>query len=145
LLAEDGTFLLPLSARLREGDLKGNQKLAVDIRALSRVAGLASRSASPALLRAQLELVRSIVRDIHPVVGYRVESLTVSNTTDVQVRFENLPFPVMFSGDGNAPPIAEQGERCAILLRRFSERWGEIDSMDLAFDKVGVVRLKGGT
>lgn len=142
LIAEDGAFLLPLYNLLGSKDLKDHQKLSVDIKEITKVAGLASRLSSPDILGAQLELVRSVVQLFPNLVGRRVHSIHLQNGSDFEVRFHGIPFPVTFSASNHGPTLSDQAERCGLLLKKFQSKYEEIDRVDLAFDKVGVVKMK---
>jgi hypothetical protein len=62
---------------------------------------------------------------------------------DFAVTFEGVPFPVVFgAGPDSKVPLAEQGERCAELLKRLHDRFADILKVDLAFDRVGVVKFR---
>ena len=142
LIAEDGAFLLPLSNVVGKEGLKDHKKLAVDAREITKVSGLASRLSSPDVLGAQLELVRTVVQLFPNLVGRKVASIELQGGSDFSVRFASVPFPVVFSSSSLGPTISDQAERCGLLLKKFQNKYDEIERVDLAFDKVGVVRLK---
>jgi hypothetical protein len=55
-----------------------------------------------------------------------------------------LPFPVVFgsSSSESAAVIEDQGRRLKALLVQLKDRLPEIQRVDLAFSKVGVVKFK---
>lgn len=142
LIAEDGAFLLPLSTFAGKAGLRNDQRLSVDARTITKVSGLASRLNSPAILGAQMELVRRIVQITPPIVDRSVEEIVFQEGSDFTVRFNGVPFPVVFSSSSEGPTLSDQSERCALLLKKFADRYQEIEKVDLAFEKVGVVKLK---
>jgi hypothetical protein len=142
LLAEDGAFLLPLSTVVGKAGLRNDQRLSVDVRTITKVAGLASRLNSPDMLGAQMELVRRVVQLAPPIVERSVEEIVFEQGSDFSVRFSGVPFPVVFSSGLEGPTLSDQSERCALLLKKFSDRYQDIEKVDLAFEKVGVVKLK---
>ena len=142
LIAEDGAFLLPLSTVVGKTGLRDDQRLSVDVRTITRVSGLASRLNSPDVLGAQMDLVRRIVQLTPPIVHRSVEEIVFQQGSDFSVRFSRVPFPVVFSSSSDGPTLSDQSERCALLLKKFSDRYQEIEQVDLAFEKVGVVKLK---
>jgi hypothetical protein len=59
--------------------------------------------------------------------------------------FQGVPFPVVFgAGPDSKVPLAEQGQRCGQLLKRVQDRFGDIVKVDLAFDRVGVIKFRSG-
>jgi hypothetical protein len=144
LIAHDGAFLLPLSTILQQHRQGDDEKLAVDVRGLTRVTGLASRLNSPDLLAAQLGVAREGVEVMSKRVGRSINSIDFSGKAELSVHFKGVPFPVVFSAVDEAVSLSEQSERCALVLRQFRDRFGEVEKIDLAFERVGVVKLKAG-
>lgn len=110
---------------------------------LVRVTGLASRHSSPDVVRAQLSAATTLLDTIEREVRRHVRVLEFLSHGDLSVSFRDVPFPVVFgAGVDSAVPLAEQGKRCAELLRRLQDRFPDILKVDLAFDRVGVVKFR---
>ncbi len=142
LIAQDGAFLLPLNTILQQHRQGDDEKLAVDVRRLTRVRGLASRLNSPDLLGAQLGLARDGVQVMLKQVGRPIDTIDFSGKAELSVYFKGVPFPVIFSASDEALSLSEQSERCARVLQQFQGRFDEVEKIDLAFERVGVVKLK---
>jgi len=139
IIGEDGALIVPA---------KGNSPGLTDetLRALVPLYGLASRVASPERSQAQLELAQEAIRVLEPSVGLPVESITFEGKGDISVEFAKLHFPVVFgassSSSDSALVIEDQGRRLKALLDQLRDRIPEIERVDLAFSKVGVVKFK---
>ena len=133
IIDRDGSFIVPFgeaSARLGGGVLVG-------------VEGLASRNSSPDVVRAQLSAATRLLDTIERAVGRPISGLQFLSHGDFAVTFEGVPFPVVFgAGPDSKVPLAEQGERCSELLKRLHDRFPDILKVDLAFDRVGVVKFR---
>lgn len=133
LIDRDASFIAPMADAASRGYSTS----------LVSVSGLASRNSSPDLVRAQLASVTRLVDDLHESVGRNVQSLEFINSGDFGVGLEGLPFPVIFAGGRDSKiSVREQGARCAELLRHLQSRFSEIERIDLAFDRVGVVKFR---
>jgi hypothetical protein len=132
-IAEDGSFIVPIRD-LKERSF--NKQLVV-------VRGLASRANSPDLVRAQLAAASKLRAILEKEVGRSITTLDFQGHGDFSVMFRGLGFPIVFAAGKDAKvPLLEQGTRCAELLKRMRDRLGEIEKVDLAFDRVGVVTFK---
>ena len=128
-----GSFIVPYSETL---PMPSNQRLV-------RVTGLASRHSSPDIVRAQLSAASSVLDTIEREVRRQVWALEFLGHGDLSVMFQDVPFPVVFGAGGDSVvPLAEQGKRCGELLKRLQDRFGDILKVDLAFERVGVVKFK---
>lgn len=129
----DGSFIVPDSdVVLRRYDMK-----------LVSIKGLASRVSSPDVVRSQLYSASSFMTILQKEVGKAVVSLAFIGHGDLKVNFQGLPFPVIFGLESsNGVTLAEQGKRCAALLHEVRNRYSDIDKIDLAFNRVGVVSFR---
>ncbi|MEY4701540.1 MAG: domain, FtsQ-type [Pseudomonadota bacterium] len=128
-----GSFIVPYS-----------DNLTVQLKApLVKVTGLASRHSSPDVVRAQLSAAANLLDTIEQEVRRQVRGVEFMSHGDLSVAFTDVPFPVVFAaGADSAVPLAEQGKRCAELLKRLHDRFPDIVKVDLAFNRVGVVKFK---
>ncbi len=132
ILDRDGRSLVPqsdLAARGFSGRL-------IEVRG-------AANSSSPDLVRAQLSAASRLCETVAKEVGRPIRELEFLGQGDFSLLFEGLPFPVVFAAGKDAKvPLAEQGVRCAALLRQLGTRFADVAKIDLAFDRVGVVQFK---
>jgi hypothetical protein len=130
VIDNDGSFIVP------ERDLH-LRKLNPQLIAVS---GLASRVKSPDLVRAQLSAAARFLPVLEKQVDRRIMGLELLGQGDFSVSFRGLSFPIVFAGGRDSGvTLAEQGERCAQLLKHLSGRLHEVQKIDLAFSRVGVV------
>lgn len=130
IIDKDGSFIVP-KRDMRNG--KGERELVA-------VSGLASRAKSPDVVRAQLLGASKLLPVLEKRVGRAIMGIEFQGQGDFAVMFKGLHFPVVFgAGKDSKIPLAEQGERCAELLKHLSGRLSEIQKVDLAFNQVGVV------
>jgi hypothetical protein len=139
LIAEDGTFLSPVDS----DDWHGVKRFAVP--GVLKVDGLASRVSSPDILRAQLAVARSASDTLENALGRRISALQFSAKGDLSVSFKGFPFPIVFNASSDTAALNDQADRARALLPKLSARLGDIEKIDLAFSKVGVVTFKGST
>lgn len=136
LVADDGTFLSPLE---RE-DWAGVKRF--NVPNIVRVEGLASRVSSPDVLRSQLTIAGVATETLEEELGRRATALTFSSRGDVQVFFKSFSFPIVFTATSEPSALRDQAQRARALLPKLTERLQEIEKVDLAFSKVGVVTFK---
>jgi hypothetical protein len=136
ILADDGTFLSPLE---RE-DWAGVKRF--HVANVVRVEGLASRVSSPDVVRSQLSVASVAIETLEEELGHRATVLTLSSRGDVQVLFKGFSFPIIFSATSDASALRDQAQRARALLPKLTQRLQEIEKVDLAFSKVGVVTFK---
>jgi hypothetical protein len=90
-----------------------------------------------------LSAAANLLDTIEKEVRRQVRGVEFLSHGDLSVAFTDVPFPVVFAaGVDSAVPLAEQGKRCAELLKRLHDRFADIAKVDLAFDRVGVVKFK---
>jgi hypothetical protein len=134
IIADDGTFLVPL---------KGLEAGKVDPESLVRLEGLASRSASPDIVRAQVALAKSSVETLQKTALKKVRSLEFGPKGDIVIGFDSVPFPVVFTtSPDSSVSLVEQGDRCAQLFKELGSRMDDVEKIDLAFERVGIVKFK---
>ena len=136
IIGEDGTFIMPAS-----GSLEGlsQQSLA----SLVPLHGLASRATSADRTKAQLITAQNSIDVLEKTVQVPVRAVRFEGRNDIAVMFDRIPFPVVFSAPSDIPSTVEdQGRRFRALVLQMKDRLGEIEKVDLAFAKVGVVKFR---
>jgi len=133
IIDRGGSFIAPVGDPAAKGYARN----------LITVQGLASRSTSPDIVRAQLAAASHLLGILEREVRRPIQALEFLDQGDFSVRFGGLSFPVVFgAGEDAKVPLSDQGQRCAQVLLRLQDRFGEIEKIDLAFDRVGVVKLR---
>jgi hypothetical protein len=134
VIDRQGVFVAPL-VELQRRNFVGE---------LISVRGVADGAQQPSLVRAQLSAAAPLCDTLSKVVGRGVRDLEFLAQGDFAVRFKGLNFPVIFAAGTDASVrLEEQGERFAALLKQIAGRLGDVERIDLAFDRVGVVRFRG--
>lgn len=135
VIGHDGSFLVPLD-EFRNRNYSGD---------LIRVGGIPSHGKSPNIVQERLSVAFRLCEKLEQAVAKRVVGLKFLDQGDLAIEFKDVPFPIVFAaGEDAKVSIEEQGERCAVLLTKLGGRFSEIEKIDLAFNRVGVVKLKAG-
>lgn len=139
IIGEDGALIIPA-----KGDAPGLTD--ETLRSLVPLYGLASLVSAPDRSHAQLKLAQDAIRVLESSVDLPVESITFAGKGDIVVDFSRLPFPVVFGASSTASDssqvVGDQAKRLRALLEQLKDRLPEIEKVDLAFSKVGVIKLK---
>jgi hypothetical protein len=137
IIGSDGALITPA-----KGDAPGMSDEM--LRSLVPLYGLASRVSSPDKSQAQLQMAQKAITVLERSVALPVESISFEGKGDISVDFDRLPFPVVFgsSSSESAAVIEDQGRRLKALLVQLKDKLPEIQRVDLAFSKVGVVKFK---
>jgi hypothetical protein len=92
---------------------------------------------------AQLATAARLLDTLEREVRRPIERVEFLAQGDFSVIFKGLDFPTVFAAGSDAKvPLLEQGTRCAELLKRLGSRLSDVERIDLAFDRVGVVKFK---
>lgn len=129
----EGSFIVPYSDVVnRHYDLK-----------LVSISGLASREYSPDLVRSQVYSAHEYMQILQQSVGRTVLALSFLDHEDLSVEFQGVPFPIVFGlGSEGAVSLSEQGRRCMALLKQVQHQFQNIEKIDLAFSRVGVIAYR---
>ena len=141
ILGKDGGFVKPLP-NVRTGDdlfqfvehapepLIGIEGLDVPQQSLSLVAG-------------RIHYIGELLAIIQGETSHEVQRVALSANGEAQVYLRDLPFAVTFGfGGDNRDQLKEEAQRFKMLLPKLTDRLDIIESVDLAFQKVAVVKLK---
>jgi cell division septal protein FtsQ len=99
-------------------------------------------------LRGDVQLVQALasrisvaLEDIDTIVGHKISSLAVDRNGELRAQFEDLPFAAVFSFSGHDElTVADQARRLVALLQAKQAQLATIKEVDLAFDKLAVVK-----
>jgi hypothetical protein len=136
IIGDDGSLIIPAT---------GNAPGMTDetLRALVPLYGLSSRAANPARFQAQLNLAQEAITALERGVELPIDSISFEGKGDISVSFKRLGFPVVFgSSADSSSPLEDQGRRLKALLGQVKERLNEVEKVDLAFSRVGIVKFK---
>ncbi|NDC37680.1 MAG: FtsQ-type POTRA domain-containing protein [Proteobacteria bacterium] len=104
------------------------------------ISGLSNGSDSPDIVSARFAQLRGALDIIEQHAQVAVSTVDFRSNLEFLVRFEAVPFPVLFdmSSDGEFIPV--EARRLKRLLQEFEGRLDEIRQIDLAYNKQAVVR-----
>ncbi len=136
LVGEDGGFISPLTPRLRE--------LFKD-RTLRTLKGFYDDSPSAELFQARFKYAAHAMEIIEKRLKKKISSVQLMPQGELEVSFDDSPFAVVFSGGlETAEPLHFELDRLQVLLDQFGGKEDTILKIDLAFNKLAVVRFKDG-
>lgn len=143
LVGDGQTFIQPLPSvddqSIRDLVIKRYQ---VD---LPVVRGLATQSGSPELALSRLSYVVQAIRAIEEQSALKVKNVDLTSRGELIVSFTSYDMRVTF--DYHVDDLArfsDQVARLRTVLDKFGDDSRRISSIDLAFNQIGVVRLKDG-
>ncbi|MFM1848741.1 MAG: domain, FtsQ-type [Pseudomonadota bacterium] len=97
---------------------------------------------SPDTIKARLDLIRTTIDIVESVVGHRVLSATLVGGSDVALRLEGRPYTITFGlPDGDTARLTDEVARYVRLAAELGEKHRLVRSIDLAFDRVAVVKF----
>lgn len=106
------------------------------------VRGIDLSGDSPATARARLDIVQKAIDVIEEGSGERVRAATVIGARDLEVRFLGKSFTATFGlPDGDTVRLVDEVSRFARLHAELGPRERLVKSIDLAFDRVAVVKF----
>jgi hypothetical protein len=134
-VGDDGAFIAPLT------NLPG-----VTSGELVRIDFSAQVARSPDIVRAMMGVARELLGVMERETGLKLTRIALGPDREAEMNFRELPFPVIVQVSGvgkvGAVSTAEQARRLQALLPQLAGRASEVEAIDLAFDRLGVVRLK---
>lgn len=134
LVGQDGGFISPLTPRLKDLFQKRTLKL---------LRGFYDDNPSTDLFNARFHYVREAIEIIEKRTRKRVSSVELLPGGEIEVSFENCPYQVVFSGGSeSAEPLHFELDRLEALLDQLADREDSIEKIDLAFNKLAVVKIK---
>ncbi len=129
LVSKDGGFLSPAP------EVADDSYPVVD--------GVLTTSMSPELMKSRLAFVARAIALLEDVLGARARHVTMNNGAELSVSFRELPFPVVFNGSKSQFDRLEiEAKRLKEILTQPGLKLHQIEEVDLAFKRLGIVRLK---
>lgn len=146
LVGDDGSFLAPLPAPEDAPSARVTLRLRNrTYDALPVVYGLVSEGSSPDAARMKTQYVVDALNRIESQVGRPISQLRLRPNGELEVRFEGLRLLAVFDRDtGDGERLVTQTRRLRALFEELEERIRLVQQVDLAFDKLAVVRFVDG-
>jgi hypothetical protein len=138
LLGDDGGFIAPVPRhKVSEGVMLPSGRHAIWVK------GIVSEQNAPEVVRSRIQYVRQIVDHIEPQIGHKVREVELREGGEAIIKLQGLELAAVFSGAGDSEfeRIRDEALRLKRLLQEFGERAHRISQVDLAFNKVAVVKL----
>ena len=156
LVGSDGGLIMPVAAeRIAEYrrsvlDQAGATDAASSgYKRLPLVEGLWAGGESPDVVRQRLENVRRAIDIIEKACGLPVAHLRLASGQDVEVRLSGLELIATFDVSpedilgGRSQILADRSVRLKSLLDELGPRKSVVERVDLAFEKIAVIKAKG--
>jgi hypothetical protein len=148
ILGQDGGLLFPVAREKFESESLQkilSRHLARDVSADAKLKMLQIAGSSPDLIHARLEYTRRAVEIIEKHSKLEVALARCSHDGEIRARFEGYPFEVLFDYRVDAPKtLTTEAERLAALIKEFGARVQTIELIDLAYNKLAIVRFQEG-
>lgn len=145
ILGEDGGLLFPIPrdqfdtqplAKILSKNLAREVPSSISLKIL-QVAG-----SSPDLIHARLSYTRRAVEIIEEHSRLEVAMARCSHQGEIRARFEGYPFEVIFDYAEDAPKtLTVEAQRLSALVMEFGQRAQTIELIDLAYNKLAIVRF----
>jgi hypothetical protein len=154
LIGRDGGQIMPVTLeeiqRYQEGKEQQQVSKQTSGRRLPVVSGLRFKEESPDVIRARFERLRKAIDLIEESAGYTVRSIELTSNQELDVRFYGLSLKAVFDlsqdqlENADNSRLSDRAIRLKLLLKQFGDRRSAIESVDLAPEKMAVVKLRGG-
>ena len=137
LVADDGVVLESIAA----ADFKtvAAQLISADGRAPKVLRGIYSDQPSSDIAAARFSRVVSAIKQLELQLARRVDSVEFINSGEIEVQLAATRYPIRFNID-SLTSLNDQADRFARLEREIASKIDLVEMVDMAFDKLGVVR-----
>ena len=141
LAGSDGSLIAPVSDPQRLIEIFGDQTAALE--RLPLIEGLAAGAGmAPQIVAARLKHAIAAARLIAAESGYAIERMQLAGNGEVEVRFHGVPAAAKFDViKGRAARLRKEARRFRRVLEEFRGREDVVRAVDLAYDKMAVVKL----
>jgi hypothetical protein len=141
LVGKDGGLVKPLPNVRTVSDVEAFREVSEE--PLVAVDGVESPESGLEVVRGRLRYVADVIATIESELPMKIQSVSLERNGEARVSFQGKPYPVLFGfADSDLSSLAEEARRFNLLLSRLEGREELIREIDLAFQKVAVVRLK---
>jgi hypothetical protein len=141
LIGEDGGFITPIPRKQFEAKgvnvVPGKTPILVE--------GLLSESVSPDLAKARIQYVKLVIGAVENELALRVSWVGLRDNGETALKFVGRDFEAVFDvADQDMGRVREESQRLKTVLSQLGDKAADVARIDLAFDKVAVVKLKNG-
>ncbi|NLF24757.1 MAG: hypothetical protein GX589_03760 [Deltaproteobacteria bacterium] len=140
IVGQDGAFMAPLSSAITLKKLFGE-----DVPKLGRlpvIDGVMLEQGSLEVGRARLRYVLKALALIEEESGYQISRLAIKENGETVVSFRGYNMEAVFDViKGQMRRLRQEARRFKQVMTEFAGREGALERVDLAFDKVAVIKL----
>ena len=109
---------------------------------LPRIENLSMGISSSALVKSRSRYLADLISDVEEASGEQVKSINFDSPGEVLLSLHGFEFKVKLSADNISDKLAEREvNRLAVLLEELEDHLALVQSIDLVFDRIGVVRF----
>lgn len=142
LVSKNGGFIAPL-VKSRESPSLAISKLTSQANEAVKIKGLFDTRYSPEVIEAKLKVVSQTIEQVNQEVGLQIEQVNILHGGELELLFKGQNFlSVIEFGEGEIERIRDQARRLNKVLLDNKERLAEIERVDLAFNKMAVLRFR---
>jgi len=154
LIGKDGGLIMPVSAAeiisyRKKGEEGGNSALRSEL--IPVVRGLwRSAEASSDVVRSRFEYVRRAIDVIEEAAGLKIVYLELGGGKDMTVKFAGLAMKAVFAAQpeglwsDESPLLRDRALRLRRLIQELGPEIEQVESVDLGFEKIAVLRTRKG-
>jgi hypothetical protein len=145
ILGQDGGLLFPVPKEQFEKQSLSkilSKYLAREVPADKHLKIIQVAGKAPDLIHARLSYTRRALEIIEESSRLEVSLAKCSQQGEIRARFDGYPFEVIFDYSEDAPKtLADEAKKLATLIAEFGKRAQTIELIDLAYNKLAVVRF----
>lgn len=143
VVGDDGGFIKALPAATVKANLRAMHERGVS-RVPAIVRGIDVAALSPDLVKARLQYVKRSVDFISSDLNLPVEWVSLRDNGELEFKFVKFKFSVTFDNAAeNFDRLREEVARLTQVLKELKGSEGGVRSIDLAFNRLAVVKLAG--
>ena len=143
IVGRDGVFIAPLSSPEALTELFGGG--VTRLNRLPLIGGVMPEKGSLEVGKSRLRHVLSALALIEAESGYPVSSLSIGENGEVTASFRGYGVKAVFDAiKGQNKRLRREARRFRQVMKEFAGREAALESVDLAFDKLAVIKLVEG-
>ena len=140
LIADDGTVLE--EEKSPERTLGVRARYSFDKREVPRVVGLMHRDTSPEVMQGRLRYMATAMQVIQSSTDLDIEQVKFESNGELTVRFYDHKFTATFDFvKDDLQALRQEGNRLRRMLSEFKGDLSRVEAIDLAFNKIAVVKF----
>lgn len=157
LIGDDGNFIRPIPVDFEENEGSSKDEMlreffrskGLDVVILS---GIVDPTMSPDIANARVKYLNDIVPVVESELRKKIAQLNLHKNGELIMKFDDITFPASFNFGGSDKQdsykqgidmsvIGKEAKRLNTILEKFKGKEGLIKSVDLAYDKLAVIKL----